>query len=89
MNEHREKALASLNDLTTALIQLGVKTGNDQLMFLGHSLSTILRASADPAEREELKSALTSHAVRRLMKAAGASATDILVMEHCQTACAN
>jgi hypothetical protein len=89
MNNHRTDARESLNALTTALIRLGVKTNDDELLFLGHSLSTILRAAADETERKELKDMLSTHAVRRLMKAAGASTKDILIMEHCQTACAN
>lgn len=89
MNNHRIEARASLNELSGALIRLGVKTNDPELLFLGQSLSTLLRAAADDAEREVLKEMLSAHAVRRLMKAAGASDKDILVMEHCQTACAN
>lgn len=89
MNNNRIEARASLNDLSAALIRMGVKAGDDEMLFLGHSLATILRGSADETERKELKDMLGAHAVRRLMKAAGASTKDILVMEHCQTACAN
>lgn len=89
MNNHRIEARASLNELSGALIRLGVKTNDPELLFLGRSLSTLLRAAADDAEREQLSGLILTHSVRRLMKAAGASDKDILVMEHCQTACAN
>jgi hypothetical protein len=89
MNNHRTEAYASLNDLAGAIIKLGAKTNDPELLFLGHSLSTLLRAAPNEPEREELKSLINGFAVRRLMRAAGASAQDIIIMEHSLTACAN
>lgn len=89
MNNHRTQAYASLHDLAGAIIRLAVKSNDPELLFLGRSLSTLLRAAKSEHERDELSGLIDGFAVRRLMRAAGASDQEILVMEHSQTACAN
>lgn len=89
MNNHRADAHASLNELSGAIIRLGVKTNDPELLFLGQGLATLLRAAPNEAERAAIGDMLTSHAVRRLMRAAGASEKEILVMEYCQNSIAN
>ena len=89
MNNHRTEARASLKELSAAIIRLGAKTGDPELLFLGHSLATVLRASADPTEREALNRLIQGHVVRRLMRAAGSTETEILVMEHFQNSVPN
>ena len=81
MNHHRTEARASLNELSAAIVRLAVKCDDPELLFLGTALSTILRAAADENEREELDGLIRGYAVRRLMKAAGASDLDLLVMD--------
>lgn len=89
MNNHRTEARASLRELSAAIIRLGVKTEDPELLFLGQSLATVLRASADPTEREALNRLISGHVVRRLMRAAGSDETEILVMEHFQNSVPN
>lgn len=84
MNNHRTEARASLRDLSAAIIRLGAKTADEELIFLGQSLATVLRASEDPAEREALDRLISGHVLRRLMRSAGAAESEILVMEHLQ-----
>lgn len=87
--DNRTEARASLRELSAAIIRLGARTGDPELLFLGHSLATCLRASADPTERDALNRLISGHVLRRLMKAAGAGDTEILAMEWTQTASAN
>ena len=89
MNNHRTQAYASLHDLAGAIIRLAVKSNDPELLFLGRSLSTLLRAAGHEHERDELSGLIDAFAVRRLMRAAGASDQEILIMEHSQSACAN
>lgn len=89
MNNHRTQAYASLHDLAASIVRLAVKSNDPELLFLGQSLSTLLRAAKHEPERAELTDLINAFAVRRLMRAAGVSDQEILVMEHSQSACAN
>lgn len=89
MNNHRTEAYASLAELSAAIVRLAVKTGDPELLFLGQSLSTLLRSAKHEHERTELSSIMNGFAVRRLMRAAGVSDVEILAMEAMSTAGSN
>jgi len=81
MNNSQNETFTSLHDLAASLIKMGVKTGNSELLFLGTSFTTLLRAATDPAERAELSELLTKHTMTRLKRAAGLSPSEILITD--------
>ena len=81
MNNSQNETYTSLHDLAASLIKMGVKTGNSELLFLGTSFTTMLRAATDQAERAELSGLLMKHTVTRLKRSAGLSSSEILISD--------
>ena len=89
MHNDSQRAITSLHDLAASIIRAGAKTGDPELIFLGTSISHLLRICSNPIEREAMSKSLTDSAVKRLMRAAGAREEEIVLMDWAANSCAN